>query len=592
MRLANVAALLGSLLVLPLVAWGRPPVTSLAGGAAADLSEQPFIAGVPLRGREFSVTVDGEVFTFAEPVMVPAADPGQGVFTGRPSVFGLAPAPTTGEFATLVLPYLAKSPEFRDVLKLRRTARHLRARELAAMIKAAGQQNERFAALLAYVKSAVGTPLIITERAPLPEYIRKPGAGPCNITSGAGIVVDGKTVVSDGNVICISDLVGSGDKLMFSVADAVRNDTLDIVLCHEVAHAIMNDLYGKAYINFKRPSNNGHAAPVITDLALAFIEGWAEAFEAVYGPANLNLRKDQAERLRIAEFLFERQDPVRRERYIWENIRGRPTGVLKNGLQMLCTEGVIAGILYDIMTSRAIAAPVEKILTVMVRMRPLDFRGLFNGLLKYYKDDRKVLLRILLENTNYVTMDGEAARLYQAYYQKKLAYQQKKCSRDEFTAAKQAFVSHKEALFAKAMAGADVFANVGPELWFSGLVIAAKPRELTKFERAQLEARNWLKMSAGNFDPNRWEFNLDLNTVTERMLKRIGVPAEAAAKLLAARREKGFFTGNPLDILKEYLGSAYGNWAAKLQIARLEDPYQANAIQRLMTLYPEDLDQP
>jgi hypothetical protein len=592
MRLSRTILALVISLAIPFSLLGRPATTSLAKDDPA-LEDQPILATIPILGKELPITVGGQTFVFNEMVLVSTADPAQGYFTGRPSVFAMQAAPAQGEFAEKVIPYLLKSPEFADVLKLRRSARLIRAREVAANVKTLAKGDPRADEMVAYLKAAVGTPLIVTERAPMPEYIRKAGAGPCNISAGAGLVVDGKTVVSDGNIVCISDLLGADDKVMFSIDESIKNDTLDIVLCHETGHAIMGDLYGKFYNNFKRPSNNGHMAPVITDLSLAWIEGWAEAFEAIYGPNNPNIRKADMERLKIAEFLFERQDPVRRERYIWETVGGKPTGVLKNGLQMLCTEGVVAGVLYDLLSNRAITAPSDKILTIMARFRPMDLRDAINGWLKAFPDDRRVVLRVVLENTNYVTMDGQAAGLYYAYYQKKLAMQQKRGSREDYEVAKKAFVDHKEALFQKAMGGADLFANVAPELWFSGLVVAAKPRELTNFEMAQLEARKWLKMGEGKFNPNRWEFNLDLNTVTPRMLKRIGIPAEPAAAILAERKAKGFFTGDPLAILRTHLGAGYAAWAKRLQIAPMDDPdKKPNAIARLMTLFPEDLDLP
>lgn len=92
-------------------------------------------------------------------------------------------------------------------------------------------------------------------------------------------------------------------------------------------------------------------APIITDRSCQ--KGWA-GLEAVYGPANsANWSEKDRTKYNISEF-HARADPIRRDRYVWASNTGKKTGVLKNGLQLMSTEGVIAGHLYDILTSRAI----------------------------------------------------------------------------------------------------------------------------------------------------------------------------------------------------------------------------------------------
>ena len=487
-----------------------------------------------------------------------------------------------GFTVTEVLPYLKKSKEMEDSLKLRRTARQIKFQTVQTMLKKVDKLTEdQKKAIVNFLSQQVGAPLIVLEKSPLPSFMPTPG--PCMIPIGIE-VVDGKSerrVGLETSAICVLDIEANGEKL-FSVQDSLNNDTLDIVLCHENGHAIMFDMYGKAFAAIQRISTNGHDAPYITDLGLGYIEGWAEAFEAVYGPANPKLKEKDRKKYNISEFLFGRQDPIRRDRYIWAKYMGQKTGVLKNGLQLMCTEGVVAGQLYDILTNRAITGAFEKSVTTMLMLQPSNYPEFIAGFVKLFPDDKKVMYRIVLEGMNYVPMSNDAAKLYHAYYQAKLAFVQKKGEKEALNKAKEAFTSFKEDLFKKAMDGANIFANVGPEMWFSGVLNAEK--------KGVPEVKTLVAKAFGQ-DKNAMPFNLDLNTVTAKMLVAIGFASEDADRVIQARQEKGFFTGNPLSTLKSLVGNE--KFAAVQEKSQLK-PYQpkqaAVADNQAKALWPEDLE--
>lgn len=493
-----------------------------------------------------------------------------------------------GYHATTVLPYLKNSKEMQDSLKLRRTARQMKYQVISKMLKdvpADKLNDEQKQAINSFLSQQAGSSLVVLEKSPLPSFMPTPG--PCMIPLGMERVEakTGKRLGLETSGICVLDIESNGEKL-FSVKDALDNDTLDLVLGHENAHGIMFDLYGRAFGAIQRVSTNGHDAPYITDLGMAIIEGWAEAFEAVYGPTNPKLAEKDRKKYNISEFLYGRQDPIRRDRYIWARPTGKKTGVLKNGLQLVCTEGVVAGQFYDLLTSRAITGAYEKCISVMLLTQPESYPAFIREFVKLYPDDKKVVYRILLEGLNYVTMDRQAAPLYRAYYEAKLAYVAKKLGKDAFEKAKKAFVGFKEELFEKAMKGADPFANVGPEMWFSGsLKLDGEKRS------GSAETKVILAAKFGGKKDNVWNFNMDLNTITGKMLVALGAKEETAAKIIADREAKGFFTGSPLKVLEGALGSEFGQVMQKSSLKPYQPAKAGDSKTQLTTLYPEDFDQ-
>ncbi|HNW33813.1 MAG TPA: hypothetical protein PKM25_02705, partial [Candidatus Ozemobacteraceae bacterium] len=493
-----------------------------------------------------------------------------------------------GFHANTVLPYLRGSKEMQDSLKLRRTARQLKYQVVSKMLKdvpADKLSDEQKQAITDFLSQQAGSSLVILEKSPLPSFMPTPG--PCMIPLGMERVEakTGKRLGLETSGICVLDIESGGQKL-FSVKDALDNDTLDLVLGHENAHGIMFDLYGRTFGIIQRVSTNGHDAPYITDLGMAYIEGWAEAFEAVYGPANPKLAEKDRKKYNISEFLYGRQDPIRRDRYIWARPTGKKTGVLKNGLQLVCTEGVVAGQFYDILTSRAITGAYEKCISVMLLTQPQNYADFIREFVNRYPDDQKVVYRILLEGMNYVTMDRQAAPLYRSYYEAKLAYVAKKIDKETFEKARKAFTDFKEGLFGKAMKGADPFANVGPQLWFSGsLKLEGEKRSGSAATKVVLAQK------FGSKKDNVWNFNMDLNTITAKMLIALGASEETAAKIIADRETRGFFTGDPLKILESSLGSEFKQVMEKSSLKPYQPVKAGDSKTQLTTLYPEDFDQ-
>lgn len=501
-------------------------------------------------------------------------------------------------FGEVVLPYLIKSQELTDALKLRRTARQIKYHVFDAYFDKDPKKLENkipfpkhlkvfpwtpyaiqphyCGAFRRFLSQQIVNPIVILSKPPLPKTMPTPG--PAMIPIGVEVVKPNNTserLYLETSSICITDLK-AGNEVIFSVKDSILNDTLDIVLCHELAHSIMFDMYGKRFTLIQRVSTNGHDAPIITDKGLAYIEGWAEAFEAIYGGANPHFKEKDRKKYNISEFLFTRQDPIRRERYIWEKPFGKKTGILKNGSQMMATEGVIASLFYDILTSRAINAAFEKCVTTMLLYTPLNFEEFINKYLTLYPEDRQTILRIILENTKYGIMDNTARKLYYNYYQNKLLYVQKKISNEEFRKAEKAYLDYKENLFKNAMNGANIFGNVGPELWLKGKLV---------FEKAGLFKKK-----------QEWEFRIDLNTVTYKILRVIGFDSASAEKIIAARNEKGYFTGHAMKILQQLVDpSVLQNVIKNTGLTylyiddKLADKYNVNNNSEKY-LWPEDLE--
>ena len=351
-----------------------------------------------------------------------------------------------GAGAAEIMSYLKNSPEMTDSAKLRVIARM---KKLALILKSGQQARAEF------YKKQVSAPLVLFVNlnmgtgpacAPLPMHL--------DLKDGGKFFFN--------TAIFIEDIPEA-----FSVNDAIKNDTFDFVVAHENAHGIMFDMYGPAITKIDKKSNLGHDGPIISDRGLAYIEGWAEAFEALYGPTNplLKLKESEREQYRISEFLFTRQDPVRRDRYIWQNYKGQKTGVLKNGVQILSTEGAIAGLFYDILTSKAIKDPFGKSISVMCLHQPLDFAEFVKGWVKEFSEDKNVLYRIFLEGTNYATVSNEARKLYYDYYQAKLNFVQKKMDEKAFYAVKAKWTTYKENLFNEVIKSDNLASNVNRDLW-------------------------------------------------------------------------------------------------------------------------------
>ena len=485
---------------------------------------------------------------------------------------------------TSILPYLKESKEMQDSLRLRRTARQIRYQYLKDKINNSSElTDEQKTSIINFLSQSIGSPVVLLSKSPLPCFI--PSPGPCMIPLGAE-KLDRKGKESKGvetSVICLLD-IKSDNGVLFSIEDALNNDTLDLVIAHENAHAIQFDMYGKLFQQIQRTSTNGHDAPYITDLGLAYVEGWAEAFEAVYGPANPKLAEKDRTKYNISEFLYSRQDPVRRDRYVWVNL-GEKTGELKNGLQLMSTEGVVAGFFYDILTSRAIVAPFDKCIKTMLET-PMNFMEFIKTYVKLFPEDKKVIYRIILENSHYVTMHENAYESYKNYYGFVKAYKQKKIGKEDFLAAKKAYKAYTEELFQEALNNDKIFANVGPQMWFSGKV------DLISVHKRPSEIKEYMAEALGKTD-KYYEFRLDLNTASKDMLRSIGFSYDDVTTILNARTKKNYFKGNPIEVLKKILGEEkFESYNQNLNLAPY-DHTKADSVrdyeEQTIVLWPEDI---
>lgn len=358
----------------------------------------------------------------------------------------VGPFPGSGRYAKEVVPALVSSPEMIDSARLRTIARNVKYN----LISASG--NKTYAD---YYKGYVNSPIALfigfkygtgLSCSPQPLFLPLAGGGHYFFNS----------------VIFVEDTPGFLD-----VADSIANDTFDLVMAHENAHGIMIDMYGSRMkdLDMKKRSNYGHDSPVISDRNLAYIEGWAEAFEALYGPANplLKLREAERKKYRLSEFLFTRQDPVRRDAYVWQT--REKNGLLKNANQLIATEGVIAGQFYDILTSRALTDSFVKCVTLMYEYRPSDFVEFIKCWAKRYPEDQRTIYRIFLENTLYSTMSNDARQMYHNYYNAKLKFMKKQLAEAEFHVIKNKWYAFKEELFKRAIETGAIDSSVGPDLW-------------------------------------------------------------------------------------------------------------------------------
>ncbi len=436
-------------------------------------------------------------------------------------------------------PYLRKNPHIRDALAARRTARGIIARFLDASVV---EKKEDLEAVREQAYRWMSQPLVILSRNP--SLVGRAIGPSCHFFPIGILGSDGKQKHLETSFVLLEDLRAEQGKTPFSVARAVSNDTLDLVVCHEMAHAIMRDAYGRAGNKTLRPiSANGHSPELITDATLAFTEGWAEAFEAFYGRDKRNINSLGERNNGVASVLLDRQHPVRRERWLWLNGPEAKDGRLKNSAQLMACEGVIATLFYEILENRALVSPFEKSIQIMWRDRPASFPAFVSSWLKRFSEDRRILLRIVLENTRYATIDAQLPQLYQNWYEMKRKFHRKEASAEAMRTAEEAYTRRKEEVFAKALAGADPFAALFPELWVN-VSCSCKVN--------------------GSAASSMRELNLDLNTMDAALFESAKLCSKAeAAKIIERRDAGGGWRGNPLAVAEAALGERWGKLAGE-----------------------------
>ena len=218
---------------------------------------------------------------------------------------------------------------------------------------------------------------------------------------------------------------------------------------------------------------------------------------------------------------------------------------------------------------------------------PMNFMEFVDTFVKVFPEDKRVVYRIILENSHYVTMDSQAAQNYRNYYENKVGYTQKKVSKQDFDKVKSSYKAYTEALFAKAMKSNDIFANVGPQMWVAGKI------NLSTLKREPTEAKKLMAKAFGKKD-KFYEFRLDINTATAEMFRAIGFAETDAAKLVESRDKTGFFkAGNPVSTIKQIVGDErFSKYNAVLNLAPYDhtraDEVAQNKEQAL-ALWPEDI---
>ena len=288
----------------------------------------------------------------------------------------------------------------------------------------------------------------------------------------------------------------------------------------------------------------GHDAHVVSDNSMAFSEGWAEFFEAWSGEDN-EAFDNSGGKSKVTRFLIGRQVPVRRGLYTqadFEKYRStKKTGKIKNGSQMEATEGLVAGVLYKILTHDDISQPFALILEAMYKHQPQTQTEMIQAMIDCAPDDktRRIITLTFLHETKFATVSAEARRLYQEMYTAKLNFVRQKNDgatdeeaedlRAAYSTARSEYKEFIAPLERDVLSGAlPLNANIGPELWMDGSV---------KVERDGKE--------------ESIAYRINLNTVTLPLLSRVMGFPEIAKKVIDARDALGFFSS--VDDLSRYI---------------------------------------
>ncbi|HNV70004.1 MAG TPA: hypothetical protein PKO06_09915 [Candidatus Ozemobacteraceae bacterium] len=298
----------------------------------------------------------------------------------------------------------------------------------------------------------------LSARGPLPVWVKARGVG----TRGPGLVtvvpvrVAGRETESTHEahqVLILEDLALPGGKLV-TVEDLSEVGLLVPMVCHEICHGIMAEIYRERFLLLQilSPMPGGqHDSPVETDPYIAWKEGFAEAGElwlAKQFPNEFQPRLSPVgyapHVLALAQRMHQRRVKLaERNFYIFAANGQVKDGQLKTGKTDLATEGVIASLLWRIWESAGFDDPLRATLTTLSRHAPATFFDFCSLLQKDHPTQRDVLKRILLEFTRYTLVSPEALKLYESYYLAKKAYVTKKISADDYRKARQTWEDWK-----------------------------------------------------------------------------------------------------------------------------------------------------
>lgn len=325
------------------------------------------------------------------------------------------------------------------------------------------------------------------------------------------------------SVMFLQDIEG-----VLDIDKGIVEDTIGDVLVHELFHGIQSDMTGLHPLTRPSKSMKGHDAHMVTDRYLAFAEGWAEMSEAWFGEDNAAF-DNQGGASAMNPFLLARQKPIRHNLYAQENFQkyvvtksGRRLARIKNGAQMEAAEGLVAHVLYALMTHEKIERPFELALTTMYEVNPLSLSHFVTEMAKRAKSEteRKSILLTHAHATRFATVSAEARVKYQAYYAARLGWLAAKnaeadeatvaAARDQLEQAKAAYGKITQDLSARLLSGALALdAAVGPEMWIEGLLDGMQP------------------------------FRFDLNTIEPGEMLQLGFSRDAVRNLLRVRDAQG-----------------------------------------------------
>jgi hypothetical protein len=188
------------------------------------------------------------------------------------------------------------------------------------------------------------------------------------------------------------------------------------VMAHEVGHMIMDQLYERQ--NYPKTTYAGaHSKNSVTDEGFAISEGWAEAVETLANKERLNSGDS---------WRLQSQKNIADNKYVFKNqgvVDGPNDGILKNGGQMLSTEGVNATMFYKMLTDYSIQAPYEKVCKVFEQSKPQTYRDFVKEYVQMFPEDRSHVVKQFLETTKYATVDSSAAQRYKAVHDAQQAFQ-------------------------------------------------------------------------------------------------------------------------------------------------------------------------
>ena len=188
------------------------------------------------------------------------------------------------------------------------------------------------------------------------------------------------------------------------------------VIAHETGHMIMDQLYERN--NYPATEYYGaHSKNTVSDEGFAISEGWAEAIEAL----STKEYHDNASSWRIKT-----HKNIAENKYVFKNqgvTDGPNDGVLKNGMEMLSTEGVNASLFYDVLDNNRIQAPYSKICQVFETSKPQTYRDFVDAYIQKFPEDRSQMIKQFLENTKYATVDNNATTRYKEVHDAQQAWQ-------------------------------------------------------------------------------------------------------------------------------------------------------------------------